>query len=164
MHAIKRHAYIYTHKLIRVIGKTDLIRYNKKINFNVKSKLRVILLEEICFPSAISLFSKCFAIKHSRNLFGSKYDSTMVSFISYTDTRQISAAPNSRRNLIFLVSFCKMMSFETNGLRFLVRNRAAFCLLHILPQMQCGMVTIHYHSTTARYGLRNDLILPKLIF
>ena len=135
-----------------MIGKTDLIRYNKKINFNVKSKLKVILLEEICFPSAISLFSKCFAIKHSRNLFGSKYDWTMVSFISCTDTRQISAAPNSRRYLIFLVSFCKMMSFETNGLRSLVRNRATFCLLHILSQMQSwyGDDTLPFHDSAIR--------------
>ena len=88
----------------------------------------------------------------------------MVTFIWCTDTRQISAAPNSRRYLILRVSFWKMMSFETNGLRFLVRDRAAFCLIRILPQMQCGMVTRHYHSTTAQYGLRNDLILLKLIF
>ena len=88
----------------------------------------------------------------------------MVTLNSCTDTRQISAALNSRRYLILLVSFWKMMTFETNGLRFLMRNRAAFCLICILPQMQCGMLTRHYHSTTARYGLRNDLILPKLIF
>ena len=147
-----------------MIGKTDLIQYNKKINFDDHNKRRIILLEEICFPSVISVFSKCFQIKYSRNLFGSKYDSSMVIFNSCTDTHQISAAPNSRRYLILLVSFWKMMSFETNGLRFLVRNCAAFCLIRILPQMQCGMLTRHYHSTTARYGLRNDLILPKLIF
>ena len=88
----------------------------------------------------------------------------MVTFNWCTETRQISAAPNSRRYLILLVPFWKMMSFEINGLHFLVRNRAAFCLFCILPQMHRGMLTIHYHSTTARYGLRNDLILPKLIF
>ena len=59
----------------------------------------------------------------------------MVTFNSCTDTRQISAAPNSRRYLIVLVPFWKIMSFETIGLRFLVRNRAAFCLIRILPQM-----------------------------
>ena len=85
----------------------------------------------------------------------------MVTFNSCAETRQISAAPNSRRYLILLVPFWKMMSFETKELHFLVRNRAAFCLIRILPQMQCGMLTIHYHSTTARYGLRNDLILPN---
>ena len=147
-----------------MIGKTDLIQYNKKINFDDRNKRRIILLEEICFPSAVRAFSKCFQIKYFRNLFGSKYDSSMVTLNSCTDTRQISAAPNSRRYLILLVSFWKMMTFETNGLRFLMRNRAAFCLICILPQMQCGMLTRHYHSTTARYGLRNDLILPKLIF
>ena len=146
------------------MGKTDLIQYNKKINFDDHNKRRFILLEEICFPSAISVFSKCFQVKSSRNLFGSKYDSSLVTFNSCTDTRQISASSNSRRYLILLVSFWKMMSFETNGFRFLVRNCAAFCLIHILPQMQCGMLTRHYHSTTARYELRNDLILPKLIF
>ena len=88
----------------------------------------------------------------------------MVTFNSCTDTRQISAAPNSHRYLIPVVSFWKKISFETNGLRFLEQNRAAFCLIRILPQMQCGMLTRHYHSTTARYGLRNYLILPKLIF
>ena len=144
-----------------MIGKTDLTQYNKKIHFDVHNKRRIILLEEICFPSAIRVFSECLEIKCSRNLLGSKYDSTMVTFNSRTATRQISAAPNSRRYLILLVSFWKMMRFETNGLRFLVRNRAAFCLIRILPQMQCGRLTRHYHSTTARYGLRNDLILPK---
>ena len=38
---------------------------------------------------------------------------------------------------------------------FLVQNRAAFCLLRF-SQKQCGMLTRHYHSKTARYGLRND--------
>ena len=88
----------------------------------------------------------------------------MVTFNSCTETRQILAAPNSRGYLILLVPFWKMMSFEINELRCLVQHRAAFCLICILPQMQCGMLTIHYHSTTARYGLRNDPILPKLIF
>ena len=88
----------------------------------------------------------------------------MVTFNSCADTRQIWAAANSRQYLILLVPFWKMMSFETHRLRFLVRNRAAFCLIRILLQMQCGMLTRRYHSTTARYGLRNDLILPKLIF
>ena len=77
-------------------------------------------------------------------------NSTMVTFNWCTDTRQISAAPNSRLYLILLVSFWKIMNFETNGLRFLVRNRAAFCLIRILLQMQCGMLARHYHSTTAR--------------
>ena len=79
----------------------------------------------------------------------------MVTFNSCTDTRQIWAAPNSRRFLILLVLFWKMMNFEVNGLRFLVGSRAAFCLVRVLPQMQCGMLTGHYHSSTARYGLRN---------
>ena len=88
----------------------------------------------------------------------------MVKFNSCADTRQISAAANSSRYVILLVPFWKILSFETHGLRFLVRNRAAFCLIRIFFQMQCGMLTRHYHSTTARSGLRNDLILPKLIF
>ena len=124
---------VYLYAQIRVIGKTDQIQCYKKINFDVYNKRRIILVEEIWFPSAISVFSKCFQIKYSRNLFGSKYDSSMMTFNSCTDTRQISAAPNSCRYLILLVSFWKMMSFETNGLRFLVRNRAAFCLICILP-------------------------------
>ena len=76
--------------------------------------------------------------KYSRNLLETKYDSTMVTFNSCTDTRQISAAPNFRRYLIVIVPFWKMMSFETIKLRFLVRNRAAFCLICVFPQMQCG--------------------------
>ena len=47
---------------------------------------------------------------------------------------------NSRRYLILLVQFWKMMTFETNGLCFLLQNRAAFCLICILLQMQCGML------------------------
>ena len=143
---------VYLYAQIRVIGKTDLIQYNKKINFDDHNKRKIILVEEICFPSAVSAFSKCIQIKYSRNLFGSKYDSSMVTLNSCTDTRQISAAPNFRRYLILLVSFRKMMTFETIGLRFLMRNRAAFCLIRILPQMQCGMLTRHHHSTTARSG------------
>ena len=49
------------------------------------------------------------------------------------------------------------MSFKTNGLHFLVRNHAAFCLIHILTQKQCCVLTRHYHSMTAQYELRNDL-------
>ena len=82
----------------------------------------------------------------------------MVTLNSCTDTRQISAAPNSRRYLILLGPFWKMMSFETIGLRFLVRNRAAFCLIGVLPQMQCGRdadETLSFHDSTIR--LRNDL-------
>ena len=48
------------------------------------------------------------------------------------------------------------MRFETNGLRFLVQNLTALCLIRDLLQKQCGMLTKHYHSKTARYGLRND--------
>ena len=152
---------VYLYAYIRVIG----LQYNKKINFDVHNKRRIILLEEICFPFAISVFSKCFEIKHSRNLLGSKYDSTTVTFNSCTDMRQISAVLNSRRYLILLVPLWKMMCFETNGLRFLVQNDAAFCLIRILLQMRCGVLTTrHYHSTTARFGLRSDLILRKLIF
>ena len=115
-------------------------------------------MEQICFPSAISVFSEYFQIKYSRNLLGSKYDSTMVTFISCTDRPQISAAPISCRYLILLLPFWKMMSFETNRLRFSVRNCAAFCFVRVLPQKQCDKLTRHYHSTTARYGLRNDPI------
>ena len=49
------------------------------------------------------------------------------------------------------------MSFETIGLRFLGRNRATFCLIGVLPQMQCGRDADETLSfTTARYELRND--------
>ena len=85
---------VYLYAYIRVIDKTDQILYNKKINFDVHNKRRIIPLEKICFPFAISVFSKCFEIKHSRNLLGSKYDSTIVTFNSCTDMRQISDAPN----------------------------------------------------------------------
>ena len=87
------------------------------------------------------------------------YDSTMVTFNSCTDTPQISAAPNSRRYLIMLLPFWKMMSFDCDfgANAILVRNRAAFCLARNLPQKQCGMLTRYYHSKTARNGPRNDL-------
>ena len=51
-----------------------------------------------------------------------------------------------------------MRSFETIGLRFLVRNRPAFCLIGVLPQMQCGRdadETLSFHDSTIR--VRNDL-------
>ena len=32
----------------------------------------------------------------------------------------------------------------------MVQNRAALCLVRDLPQEQCGMLTRHYHSKTAR--------------
>ena len=41
---------------IRVIGETNLLQYNKKINFDVHNKRGIILLKEICFPFAISVF------------------------------------------------------------------------------------------------------------
>ena len=47
---------IYLYAYIRVIGKTNLLQYNKKINFDVRNKQRIILLKEICFPFAISVF------------------------------------------------------------------------------------------------------------
>ena len=49
------------------------------------------------------------------------------------------------------------MSFEAIGFRF-VRNYAAFCLIGILPQMQCGRdadETLSFHDSTIR--VRNDL-------
>ena len=115
-------------------------------------KRRIILLEEVCFTSAISVFSVCFQIKYFGNLLGSKYDSTMVTFNLCTDMRQISAAPSSRRYLIVLVTFWKMMIFETNGLRFLVQNRATFCLVRVRLQKLCGMLTKHYsfHDSAIR--------------
>ena len=85
----------------------DLLQYNKKINFDVYNKRRIIFLEEISFLCAINVFSKCFEIKYSRNLLGLKYDLTMVTFNSCADTRQISDASNSRRYLVLLVTFGK---------------------------------------------------------
>ena len=80
----------------------------------------------------------------------------MVTFKSCTDTRQISDA-NSRWYLILLVPSWKIMSFGTKGLRFLVRNRAAFSLASVLPQKQCVMLTRHNYSKTAwSNSQRND--------
>ena len=42
----------------------------------------------------------------------------MVTFNLWTDTRQISAAPNSHQYLILLVRFWKMTSFATNWIAF----------------------------------------------
>ena len=80
-----------------MIGKTDLIQRNKKINFDVHNKRRIIFLEGI--PYTISAFSKCFEIKYYRNLLVSEYDLTMVTFNSCTDTRQ---GPHDRNFLVRL--------------------------------------------------------------
>ena len=53
-----------------MIGKTNLIQYNKKSIFDVKDINRVILLAEICFPSAISVFFECFQLKYCQNGLG----------------------------------------------------------------------------------------------
>ena len=51
------------------------------------------------------------------------------------------------------------MSFETKLIAFFgPKSRAAFCLVYVLPQKQCGMLSRHRRSKTARYGLRNDRI------
>ena len=100
--------------------------------------------KRFAFFLRLVFFSECFQTKYSQNLLGAKHDSTMVTFNSCTDTRQISTAPNSRRYLIRrVVPFWKMMSFETIRFRFLVQNRSAFCLVRVLPQKQCGMQTRH---------------------
>ena len=91
------------------------------------------------------MFFRLFSNKIFSKFIRSKYDSIVVTFKSSTDTHQISAE-NSRRYLILLVPFWKMISFETNGLRFLVRNGAAFSLACVLPQKQRGMLTRHYYS------------------
>ena len=62
---------------------TDLIRYNKK---SISDIWRVILLEEICFPSVFSVFSECFLLIY-RNVLELKYDLTMMTFNSSADTR-----------------------------------------------------------------------------
>ena len=74
----------------------------------------------------------------------------MVTLNSCTNTRQITAAPNFRRYLLLLVPFWKIMSFETNGLRFLVRNRAAFCHIPHSPAnaMRNADKTLSFHDST----------------
>ena len=63
-------------------------------------------------------FFRIFSSKYSRDLVGSKYNLTKVTFNSWTDSHQISAAPNSQQYLILLVPFWKMMSFETKWIAF----------------------------------------------
>ena len=60
----------------------------------------------------------------------------MITFNLWTDTGQISAAPNSHQYLILLVLFWKMTSFATKWIAFCVQNRAAFCLVCALQQKQ----------------------------
>ena len=81
---------------------------------------------------------------------------TLVTFNSWTDTCQISAAPNFWY-LILLVPFWKMISFETKWVAFLKQICTAFCFLCILLQKQCGMLTRHYYLKTVPYRLSNDL-------
>ena len=64
------------------------------------------------------VISVCFYFKNYRNLFGSRYDLAMATFNLWTDTRQISAAPNSHQYLIQLVPFWKMKSFATKWIAF----------------------------------------------
>ena len=66
-------------------------------------------------------FFQIFSIKYSWNLLGSKYDFTIVTFNSWTDTHQFSAPQNSHWYLILL--FGKWWVLKQNGLRFLVQNR-----------------------------------------
>ena len=79
-----------------------------------------------------------------------------MTFSVWTGTRQISAAPNSRRYQILLVPFWKMMSFETKWIAFFFQIYAAFYLVHVLLQKQCCMLMRHYHFKAARYVLCND--------
>ena len=65
------------------------------INFHINGIWRVTLLEEICFPSAISFFSEYFQLKYFQNLLELKYNFTRLVFNSWTDTHQISAVANS---------------------------------------------------------------------
>ena len=113
-------------------------------------QIRLFQTKMLCGPlQSTSVAHRC-AISY-------RFYRTMVTFNSCIDTHQISTSPNSHRYLILLVPFWKMMSFKTNKSRFLVQIRAAFCLVCVLAQKQCDKMTRHYHSTTARYGLRNDL-------
>ena len=57
------------------------------------------------FLQQLVFFSKSFQVNYSQNLLGSKYDLTMVTFNLWTDTRQISVAPNSHWYLILQVPF-----------------------------------------------------------
>ena len=105
----------------------------------------------------MTVFPECFQMKYSRNLLGSKYDWTMVTFNSCTDTPQISAAPDSRRYLILLVPFWKMKSFVTKRLRFLVQNRSFLPRSRAPAKVMRYADETFYHSMTARYELHNDL-------
>ena len=76
-----------------MIGKTDPIQYNKK---SISTLTAYGDLESHSLPSAISVFFGMFLIKmFSKFIRVEKYDLTMVTFNSWTDTRQISAAPTS---------------------------------------------------------------------
>ena len=86
---------VYLYAYIRVIGKTNPIHYMKKIDFDVKDLWRVIFF-------SISFFYERYQLEYSQNLLRSKYDLIMMAFNSWTDTRQISAAPNSHLYLILL--------------------------------------------------------------
>ena len=76
------------------------------------------------------------------------FDLTMVTFNPWTTS-------DLGRPLFSPVSDSTSSILKQNGLRILAQNRAAFCLIRVLPQKQSGTLT-RLHSKTARYGLRND--------
>ena len=60
----------------------------------------------------------------------------MVTFNLWTDTRQISAAPNSHQYLILLVPFWKMTSFATKRIPFFGAKSRCFLPRLALQQKQ----------------------------
>ena len=97
-------------------------------------------------------FFERFQLKYSRNLLGLKYDlTTRVAFNLWIGIRQISAASNSHRYLILLVSFWKMMSFETKWSAFF-GAKSHCCLVGDLPQKQCGYAdeTLSFQDSAIR--------------
>ena len=101
-------------------------------------------------------FFRIFSLKYSRNLLGSKYNLTMVTFNSWTDTLQISAAPNFYHYLILLVPFWKIMSFETKWIAFFGAKSRCYLPRSRSPQKQCVMLTRYSHSKIPRYCLRSE--------
>ena len=110
-------------------------------------------MEEISFPSANScFFFECFQLKYYQNLLGSKSDLTTMTFNSWTDTRQISAAPNSHSVSDSTCSSLKSDENETKWITFLEAKSRYFLLRWRSPAkaMRYADEALSFNDTTIR--------------
>ena len=97
-------------------------------------------------------FSECFQIIYSRNLLGSKYDSTVVTLNSRTDKRQISAAPNFRRFSDSSCSILENKEFWNKWIAFFDARSRCFLPRSLSPAkaMRYTDKTLSFHDSAIR--------------